>query len=178
MAHRIVRVLRCKIIVFIGSLLPPKLLILFKVFIYLAALSLCCYVWNFSSCRVGYSLVVGRGLHIAWFLLLRLPCSRAQRLQLWQLSLVALQHRGLPGPGIELVPLALQDRLLSTKPPRKPLLYFLLPAITVFKFKTMLQLTQDTQFLSQFPRSLAVCVKSVIVCKNMLHIFTYYFGNI
>lgn len=73
MARTIARVLRCKIIVFIAPLLPPKLLILSKVFIYFAALSLCCCVWNFSSCRVGYSLVVGRGLCIAVVSLVAAP---------------------------------------------------------------------------------------------------------
>ena len=119
----------------------------------LAALGLCCCVWTFFSCREGCSLVAVHGLLTAVVSLLQLACCRAQLLQLWQLSLVALQHGGLPGPGIELVPPALQDRLLSTEPPGKPLLHFLLPAITVFQIQDYAIVNSRSPIFKSVPKS-------------------------
>lgn len=77
MAHRIVRVLRCKIIVFVASLLTPRLFILFEVFMDLAALSLCCCVWNSLVAERAPLQLRCLGSSLQWFLLLQLAFSRA-----------------------------------------------------------------------------------------------------
>ena len=102
-------------------------------FIYLAALGLCCCAWAFSSCgEQGLLFIAVRGLLIAvaslvaehWFQVhgvqqLWLVGSRAQAQQLWHTGLVLHGTWDLPRPGLEPVCPELAGGFLTTAPPGK-----------------------------------------------------------
>ena len=110
----------------------------FYLFIYLflfsAALGLCCCPWAFSSCG-------NRGLHCCstWAQYSRLVGSGAWPQQLWGTGLVALGMWNLPGQEIEPVSPALAGRFLSTVPQGKsPVLLKSLSLIKCFEMQPFL----------------------------------------
>ena len=87
-------------------------------------------------------LIVEHGLLALWLQLLRLVGSRT-----W--AQLPLGMWDLPGPGMELVSLALQGRFLTIGPPGKPL--FVFNGIFRFFSCSIVSSANTNSFISSFP---------------------------
>ena len=142
-----------------------------NLFIVLAMVNLHCCTWAFLSCREqGLLCYCDQASHGSGFLLQSMD-SKACRLQQMKIvdsevSACRLQSAGqlwsygaqvqllqsmwnLPGPGIELMSLALQGRFLTTELPGKPCIWALMDNFSIF-INTFYISSSDSSILNCF----------------------------